>query len=195
MIPWMYKLEQNDKVIMHKSNKHNVYLVIEGVLLMYKNFTNGTSICLSIIHRGEIIDPLFQQCDQHIYFYSIESISVAYILSLNNQSTKLLDALRVKSGRILLYQQSLLEVSIHKNVKQKLVQLFFMLCEMSGEYHNDHITVFLSLPYNTIAKIIGSNRNTVSKVILQLETERLILYTSKYFIVYDLIKLSKSNSK
>nr|YP_010873262.1 Global nitrogen transcriptional regulator [Nemalion vermiculare]WGV34382.1 Global nitrogen transcriptional regulator [Nemalion vermiculare] len=192
-IPSIYKLEQGDRIVIHKHDDNNIYLVIEGVLLVYKTFTNGTSICLSIIHRGKIINPLFQKHDKHIYFYSIESISVAYILSLKNNNTKLLNTLQVKSGRVLLYQQNLLEVSIHKNVKQKLIHLFLMLCEILGEYRDNYMIVCLSLSYITIARIVGSNRNTISKIIFQLEEQKLMLYTKKYFIVYDMVQLSKRN--
>jgi CRP-like cAMP-binding protein len=86
--------------------------------------------------------------------------------------------------------QTMIEILVHKNIKNRLVHLLLVLSETVGITNHKQIYINLTLSYYTIAIIIGSNRNTIGQIINHLQKKKLIVYTINQIIILNLIKLS-----
>ena len=63
----------------------------------------------------------------------------------------------------------MIEILVHKNIKNRLVHLLLVLSETFGITNSKQIYINLTLSYYTIAIIIGSNRNTIGQIINNLQ--------------------------
>nr|YP_009314614.1 Global nitrogen transcriptional regulator [Liagoropsis maxima]SCW22868.1 Global nitrogen transcriptional regulator [Liagoropsis maxima] len=195
IVPYIYKLKRGDSLIIHHDN-NNIYLVVEGILILHKKFTNGEKFSTCIAYEGKLIQPFIPISTSCNYFYELESISMTYILSISgkdNSSLHTISKFPLKYNLVENYH--LLDILIHRNIKQRIIQFFLILCELIGKNHHKYILIDIRLSYDTIATVTGSHKNTISKLINQLEKEELIQHNKHQVLIYNLNLLSNYNQR
>nr|YP_009313592.1 Global nitrogen transcriptional regulator [Galaxaura rugosa]SCW21846.1 Global nitrogen transcriptional regulator [Galaxaura rugosa] len=190
IIAYTYKLSIGDSLIIHQNN-HNTYFILEGISVITKVFTNQEKFSTYIANNKQILYTPFSKHTSN-YFYQIEAISTVYILSFKSNKVELFkNLIDYQYDKILVSYYYMIELLIHKNIRQRLIHLLINLSEILGEYKKTYIVLNLSLSYNIIGSIIGANKNTISKLIKELETYQLITYRKTQIIIHDLVTLSK----
>lgn len=193
MIPisYTYKLKQRDKLIIHKNNT-NTYIAIEGVLVVHKVFSNEERYAICILSAGDIAITPFNTSVAANHFYEIEALSRSYILSYYNTSTKYLQPFAsMRYNNSILNYHDIIEILAHKNTKQRIIHLFLILSELFGESKKNFLTINLSISYQTLGSIIGTNKNTINKLIQELEKNNLLTYSRNQIIINNLASLSQ----
>nr|QHO64087.1 Global nitrogen transcriptional regulator [Lympha mucosa] len=185
----IYKLKIEDSLIIHTDNNTNIYLILEGALIINKVFTNKEILGLGIFTSQDIISTYFDNTLLPNYFYRIQALSETYIISINNNQAKFFKEI-IQYQKTWLKYQNMIEILAHKNLKNRFIHLLLTLSETFGITDNQHIHINLTLSYYTIATIIGGNRNTISKLIKNLEQNELIAYHFNKIIIFNLIQLS-----
>nr|YP_009315025.1 Global nitrogen transcriptional regulator [Scinaia undulata]SCW23480.1 Global nitrogen transcriptional regulator [Scinaia undulata] len=193
MVPasYTYKLKQRDKLIIHQNNI-NTYIIIEGVLVVHKVFSNQERYAICILSAGDIATTPFGFAVATNYFYEIESLSTSYILSCctaSAQSLKPLISMKYSSNT--LNHHDIIEILAHKNTKRRIIHVFLILSELFGEYKKNFLTLNLSISYQTLGSIIGTNKNTINKLIRELEKNNLLIYSKDQITINNLIDLSQ----
>nr|YP_009313999.1 Global nitrogen transcriptional regulator [Hommersandiophycus borowitzkae]SCW22253.1 Global nitrogen transcriptional regulator [Hommersandiophycus borowitzkae] len=192
---YIYKLEPGDRLMIYPSND-NIYVIIDGILIINKLFSNQEKFSTDLIYTGYIIYNLFQTHKISNYCYEVEPLSTSYIISIdykkNNDIYQYSQVLynTAHHGHALLSHINLLDLWVHKNIKHRIIHLVLALCEIAGQDYQTYIRIDIRLTYNTIATITGSNRNTVSTLMKQLETDRLLIHQIPYIIVNNIFKLN-----
>nr|YP_009315432.1 Global nitrogen transcriptional regulator [Yamadaella caenomyce]SCW23887.1 Global nitrogen transcriptional regulator [Yamadaella caenomyce] len=180
----IYRLNTGDIMINYQTT-YNRYVVVEGVLIMYKCFTNGEKFCVGIIGKGYTMFPKKERHQQYYYIYQLEALKLTYILSMSEKKSYSY----LCTNQQYKYYYNVVDIIIHKTMRQRIVQLLLTLCELTGvpKQSCKYMLLEIALPLSTIATIVCSHRNTVSKIMIELKNEKRILYTRNYIIVYNTI--------
>jgi hypothetical protein len=187
----IYKLKIEDSLIIHTDNNTNIYLILEGALIISKVFTNQETLGLGIFTSQDIISTYFGNTLSPNYFYQIQALSETYIISISNNQAKLFkEIIGIQYKKTWIKYQNMIEILAHKNIKNRFIHLLLTLSEIFGITCDQQIHINLTLSYYTIATIIGGNRNTISKLIKNLQRDELISYQINKIIIFNLIKLS-----
>nr|YP_009315838.1 Global nitrogen transcriptional regulator [Trichogloeopsis pedicellata]SCW24496.1 Global nitrogen transcriptional regulator [Trichogloeopsis pedicellata] len=191
----IYKLNPGDMLMIYPDN-NNIYVVVDGILVTHKLFSNTEKFSTGIIYSGSLIENMFQHSKTYNYCYELETLSVCYILSISNYTFSNLSqkSYTIKSNHHhSSYRINLVDLWVHKNIKNRIVQLIMILCEVAGKHCQHYTRIDVKLSYKTIATITGSNRNTVSHIIQQLHKDQIIIY-KKHQIIINNILLLKSQT-
>nr|YP_009313796.1 Global nitrogen transcriptional regulator [Helminthocladia australis]SCW22050.1 Global nitrogen transcriptional regulator [Helminthocladia australis] len=191
--PCMYKLHPGDSLIIHPED-NNIYIIIQGLLIIHQTFSNGTKISKCIIKNGYFINQLFQSRQIHNYFYIVEATNISYVLTISHKDVFNVQKVLILHKNQLLSSRNVLDVLIHKNIKERIVHLILMLSELAGRSSNNYIFIDIHLSLSTIATIVGSSRNTVSSIINEFRKNKLIAYQKQKIIIYDISKLLSHRS-
>ena len=192
----IYKLNIEDSLIIHINSNTNLYLILEGALIISKVFTNQEILTLGILTSQDIVSIYFDDISLPNYFYQVQAISETYIVSININHAKFFqEMIGIQYKKTWIKYQTMIEILVHKNIKNRLVHLLLVLSETFGITNSKQIYINLTLSYYTIAIIIGSNRNTIGQIINNLQKKKLIVYNVNQIIILNLIKLSSYKYK
>lgn len=185
--PYIYELNHGDSLIIHNEDT-NIYIILEGIMLLQKQFTNDEILTTHILNSGNIINTEFKQSSKKNYFYKIEAISKTYISSLSHNYKNIFfeKVFYYKNKDDLYKSQNITEILIHKNVKHRFIHLIILLGELFGTSDYQKIIIQLQISHSMLASIIGTNTNTISKMIRYLEKLNIISYSRKQIIIYNL---------
>ena len=71
----IYKLNIEDSLIIHINSNTNLYLILEGALIISKVFTNQEILTLGILTSQDIVSIYFDDISLPNYFYQVQAIS------------------------------------------------------------------------------------------------------------------------
>nr|UEQ12010.1 global nitrogen transcriptional regulator [Kumanoa mahlacensis] len=186
----LYKLNIGDSLIIHRENNKNLYLILEGVIVLSKAFTNKEILSMGIFSWQDVIMTNFGKLSSPNYFYKIQAICSTYLISVNRKNiTFTQKIIHIKSKQTSIKYQNMIEILAHKNIKNRFVQLLLTLCDTCSTINKNHIEIQLSLSKTIIATILGSNRNTINQLIQEMQKKRLICYAKNKIIIYNLLSL------
>nr|YP_009297848.1 global nitrogen transcriptional regulator [Kumanoa americana]AOM67582.1 global nitrogen transcriptional regulator [Kumanoa americana] len=189
----VYKLSIGDSLIVHKENNRNLYLILEGVIVLSKVFTNEEILSIGIFSWQDIIITNFDNLSSPNYFYKVQAICSTYIISINRKNvTYTQKIIHMKSKQTSIKYQNMIEILAHKNIKHRFIQLLLTLCNICGIIDKNYIEIQLSLSQTIIAAILGSNRNTINQLIQEMQKKQLIYYAKNKIIIYNLLNLSQT---
>nr|YP_009314408.1 Global nitrogen transcriptional regulator [Liagora harveyana]SCW22662.1 Global nitrogen transcriptional regulator [Liagora harveyana] len=191
--PSIHKLEPGDVLIIYPNDK-NIYIIAQGILIMSRLFSNGERFSSDLIHTGYMIKDMFKNNRIYNYCYEMTAVSPTYIINISKRS----EHSNKQYGVDHYHNKTLPKTSFsslwaQKNIRNRIIHLLLILSEITG-YEDNYslsINIDLQLSYQLIATITGSTRNTVSKMIKQMEKDNIIVYNNKKIIIYDLLNLNK----
>lgn len=202
---YTYKLNINDCIIYNyepsNSNTRSC-IIISGLLYLQKVFLNGEKLCIAILTKDTLLHLDFKNSSKKLYYYQLISLHTSYIISLCNHDlyTKkkqhLNIILNMQKGycKTLIAYEKMIHILAHKYIKYRVIQLLLFLSTEEGNIINNAIIIPFYISQSSISNIVGSNKNTISKVIKALEKQKIICY-SKYkrrIIIQDIIGLNKA---
>jgi Crp-like helix-turn-helix domain len=177
---YIYKLSVEESLIIHEENNTNIYIILEGAIIISKVFTNQEILSLGILSSQDVIITSFNNVCSSNYFYQVHAISETYMISMNNKYTNYFQEIfSIQYKQTCLKYKYMIEVLAHKNIKHRLIQLLLNLSNLFSITQNKHIEINLSLSHKTISSIIGSNRNTLNQLMKKMQDQKLIKYTKK----------------
>nr|YP_009314203.1 Global nitrogen transcriptional regulator [Izziella formosana]SCW22457.1 Global nitrogen transcriptional regulator [Izziella formosana] len=184
--PSIYKLKPGDLLVIYP-NDHNLYVVVQGLMVVNKLFSNGEKFSLDLIQTGYVIKKMFKPKTRYNYCYEITPLELTYIINISGTEKYLSqqyyrhyfsDDTHSRISFTGLYAQ--------KNIKNRIIHLLLLLSEVTGHTIKTSLILHIELPYKLIATITGSTRNTVSKIINQMEADHILSYYSRQIIIHDL---------
>nr|YP_009244373.1 global nitrogen transcriptional regulator [Gelidium vagum]AMK96615.1 global nitrogen transcriptional regulator [Gelidium vagum] len=197
-----FKLNNNDSIIYNKSSNAKSFIVISGSLYLQKIFLNGEKLCIAILTKNTLLNLDSTTINKASYYYQLVSLNTSYIISLhtNNLSTKKIQhvnlILNLNKGyyKTLIAYEIMIHVLAHKYIKYRIIQLLLFLSKEEGHIINNTVIIPFYINQSTIGNIVGSNKNTVNKIIKALETQKIICYSNhtKRIIIQDIIALNKT---
>jgi Crp-like helix-turn-helix domain len=189
---YVYKMRPNDSLILHIEDKR-IYIIIEGLLIVNKCFSNREIFTIGIISIGDTILPRLGGASNHNYFYRIEAIATSYIISLDknkhNISYKYIHQKYYFIDQYLDFKVE--EILVHKTIKHRLIHLLLILSQICGIKYGNKVYLKAILSYKTLSYITGTGENTIRRLLKDLTKKNIIKYYKKRIVINDLTILGK----
>lgn len=169
------------------------FIIKDGQVKLTKMVRNGDEQILNIFSSNDIIAEIvaFDKGNYPASAITMTDTSVIVFdqselenLILNHPSIGL-KLLREMSGRLRRAQQNVRDLAL-KDSSARVAGLLIFLAEKYGKKKKDNIILDISLTQKELANMIGSSRETVSRVLGKFESENLIKTSRKKIIIYKL---------
>ncbi|MEI7553949.1 Crp/Fnr family transcriptional regulator [Candidatus Chlorohelix sp.] len=176
-----------------------LFFVLNGSVRIYEILQDGRAISLSILGKGDVFarTQTANTYFRDVYAEAMQDSVVAFIKekSLENlmETSPLLASCVISSFSNQLSQsQSLIEGILGRSVALRLGRLLLKLADGFGvEQETGNITINLNLTHQELADMLGSNRVTVTRKLLELQKMSLISIDNHTISILDRCGLEK----
>nr|YP_009394013.1 global nitrogen transcriptional regulator [Polysiphonia sertularioides]ARW62575.1 global nitrogen transcriptional regulator [Polysiphonia sertularioides] len=168
-IPYrIYKLKEEDSIVLKSKSNNNIAIILEGIILLVKNFHNKESLPIAVLGGNHIIE----QTKTNRSYYQIIALKETYIIITtksflySNKIKKhylicILDYYR----KTLTEYEKTIEIINQKNIKKRIVLLMLSLFLKFGVFNKSKLTISFTASTKFIAKMIGTKESTVIKIL------------------------------
>lgn len=190
---------QGKKILFEERKRIDfLYFLLRGHVSIYKMNTNGQKKVMFIIGRGEFInEDMIEQMPsvvsaeifERAELFVIPKDIVWEIMQKDTVFAKhLYESLSMKARR--LYRQ-LIKTPSSITMEKRLAAKLYRLGKDYGTITPQGIEIALEISITYLADLLGSQRETISRCIKDMQQEQLIVYDKKRFTILDLPKLVK----
>nr|YP_009565127.1 global nitrogen transcriptional regulator [Gelidium galapagense]QBA96478.1 global nitrogen transcriptional regulator [Gelidium galapagense] len=197
-----FKLSNNDSIIYNNEPfNEKSFVIISGLLYLQKIFLNGEKLCIAILTKNTLLSLDSENTSKALYYYQLVSLNTSYIISLHThnlsarkkQHINLMLNMHKEYYKTLIAYERMIQILTHKYIKYRVIQLLLFLSKEEGNIINNTIIIPFYISQSNIGNIVGSNKNTVNKIIKSLEVQEIICYSNKKrIIIQDIIALNKA---
>lgn len=166
------------------------YIIKNGQVKLTKMIKNGDEQILNIFSDHDIIAEIVA-FDKGNYPASAVTMTETEVIVFDQSELENLilkhpsigvKLLREMSGRLRRAQQNVRDLAL-KDSSARVAGLLIFLAEKYGEKKKERVILDISLTQQELANMIGSSRETVSRVLGQFESEDLIKSSRKKIII------------
>ena len=192
--------ERNKTIFFPGDPAERVYFLLKGAVKLSRVYEAGEEITVALLRENSVFGVLSlitgHKSDR---FYHAVAFTPVELLSLPiEQVEKSLKEnpelsmvmLQGLSSRIL-QTEMMIETLAHRDMGSRLVSFLLILCRDFGIPSSDGITVDLKLSHQAIAEAIGSTRVTVTRLLGDLRSEKMISIHKKKITVHNPVALSQ----
>jgi CRP/FNR family transcriptional regulator len=175
------RYQESQKIFQPGDNRSILYFVMMGRVRLYEILPDGRAITLSIL---SVNDVFAQSNNQNNYFHDVYAeamkdsivacIQESALDMLMEQSPLLASRIIYSFSQQLSQSQILIEGLLGRDVSLRLVNILLKLATEFGVQSANGITIELGLTHQELADMIGSNRVTVTRKLLELQKKKLI---------------------
>lgn len=192
------KLPKGDSLFMDKQKVDNLYIVVSGMVSLYKSNSLGENKVIFVYGKGKTLNevilnglPASISCeamsDALILVFPVPQL--LEVMAEDFGLTKaLMDSMSIKIRR--LYRQ-LKNTSNIIRMDKKIAAKLWKLSMDYGKPCEEGIQIDMNLTITYLADMMGSKRETISRQLKLLTDEGLVLYKNNRFIIPDTQKLSE----
>lgn len=176
---------------------NGVYIIISGLIKIYKLNEDGREKILAILKQGEILGEMtiFNDKSRSASALSLKPSSLLYFPDksfsqlIENIPSLAIGIIKILSER-LRKADSQLETLAFLNARNRVIYYLVQLAKEHGVIIGERIEVTLSLSQSEIANFCVASRQIVNKVFIELKRKKLIQTVQKKLIVLDIERLS-----
>lgn len=187
------------EIIFYEGDKGEAFFFIRsGKIKIYKTSMDGRDITLNILGKGSIFAEvtLFNDVNYPATVEVIENSEVGMILNKDiekmilNNNVLALQIIKVLSKRLYRSQKTIKDLAF-SDTYNRTSSALLDLCERHGKITNGGIEIDIGITRQDIANMVGTSRETVSRIISDLRKEGIINTASKKIIILDKKGLQK----
>lgn len=178
----MVRYQQSQMIFQPGDNRSVLYFVMTGRVRLYEILPDGRAITLSILG---VNDVFAQSSNQNNYFHDVyaeamkdsivAAIQESALENLMEQSPLLASRIIYSFSQQLSQSQVLIEGLLGRDVSLRLVNILLKLAtEFGVDTPNNGVSIELGLTHQELADMIGSNRVTVTRKLIELQKKKLI---------------------
>lgn len=194
----IYEIQQGDCILIDFRKNEYIYFIAQGFVKLNQVFTNTNKLTLGIFTANDVINMTNTKTNTINYYYSVEGISSALIISYDykkillqlGQHLLICHELLLAQQKYIHQRSNMIQILSHRDKKSRLVNLLLILCKLSGMTTRFGIIINLSITHNTLGTIIGSSRTIVTKTLISLQQCQLLSIYNNKLLIHDPISLS-----
>lgn len=184
----------------HPSN--GVYILCQGKIKLSTSLKDGKVLILHIAEPGEILG-LSSAVTDSVHIASAEVVEDCqvnfvrnsdFLLFLKQNSEACLSAVTQLSRNYESAHLQICSLGLSRTVADKLATLFLGWCKASCE-DQDGIHLKISYTHEEMAQMIGSSRETVTRLLGEFKEQKLISIDGTDFVIHDKKKLADTIGK
>lgn len=174
------------------------FFVKSGKVKIYKTSFDGRDITLNILGTSSIFAEvtLFNDINYPATVEVLENSEIGMILNKDiermilNNNTLALQIIKVLTKRLYRSQKTLKEMAF-SDTYNRTSRTLLDLCERHGKKTEFGIEIDIAITRQDIANMVGTSRETVSRIISELKKEKILDTSSKKIIVVDKDRLKE----
>ncbi|WP_243441464.1 Crp/Fnr family transcriptional regulator [Clostridium arbusti] len=193
------KKYKKGEIIFYEGDKGEAFFFVKsGKVKIYKTSLDGRDITLNILGEGSIFAEvtLFNDINYPATVEVLENSEIGMILNKDieqmilNNTILALQIIKVLTKRLYRSQKTLKEMAF-SDTYNRISRTLLDLCERHGKKTELGIEIDTAITRQDIANMVGTSRETVSRVISELKKEKILDTSSKKIIVMDKNKLTE----
>jgi len=190
------KFKKGEYIFFEGESGDKFFIIKKGQVKLTKMIKNGDEQILNIFSDNDIIAEIVA-FDKGNYPASAITMTDTNVIVFDQSELENLilkhpsiglKLLREMSGRLRRAQQNVRDLAL-KDSSARVAGLLIFLAEKYGKNKNNNVILDISLTQQELASMIGSSRETVSRVLGQFESKNLIKTSRKKIIIYSLDKI------
>lgn len=189
----LVRYKEAHKIFQPGDNRSVLYFVMMGRVRLYEILPDGRAITLSILG---VNDVFAQSSNQRSYFHDVYAeamkdaivacIQESSLEALMEQSPMLASRIIYSFSQQLSQSQILIEGLLGRDVSLRLVNILLKLATEFGGVEQGGVTcIELGLTHQELADMIGSNRVTVTRKLIELQKKKLINVQNRIISILD----------
>lgn len=183
--------KKGEYIFFEEEKGDKFYVIKEGQVKLSKMIENGDEQILNIFSNNDIIAEIIAFDKGNYPASAVTMKKTTLICFERSKFEKLilehpeigLKLLQELSGRLRRAQQNVRDLAL-KDSSAKVASLLIFLAEKYGDVRRDKIILDISLTQKEMANMIGSSRETVSRVLGRFENDGLIKTSRKKITIY-----------
>jgi CRP/FNR family transcriptional regulator len=184
------------------SEREAFYLIREGLVKTYKTDENGHEQIVSFLKAGDLF-PHTGFFSTQPYPATAEAITEARLAAIPVRQFEQLilhtpsiavKLMRVMGEKIVELQEQLQTLS-GLDVKHRVLSFLLKLAERHGEMQGNRIAINLPMTHQEFANSVGSTRETVNRMLNQLEKENVLKTERNRIVILDLDALKQMKNQ
>lgn len=192
------KYKKGDIIFYEEDTGEAFFFVKAGKVKIYKTSSDGRDITLNILGEGSIFAEvtLFNDINYPATVEVLEDSSIGMILNRDiekmilNNTTLALQIIRVLTKRLYRSQKTIKEMAF-SDTYNRTARVLLDLCERHGKDTKTGVEINISITRQDIANMVGTSRETVSRIISKFKKEKILDTMAKKIIIIDKNKLSE----
>ncbi len=189
----LVRYKEGFKIFQPGDNRSVLYFVMMGRVRLYEILPDGRAITLSILG----VNDVFAQSNNHnSYFHDVyaeamkdsivANIQESSLETLMEQSPLLASRIIYSFSQQLSQSQILIEGLLGRDVSLRLVNILLKLATEFGVKDTEGgVAIELGLTHQELADMIGSNRVTVTRKLMELQKRNLINVQNRMIFIKD----------
>lgn len=180
------------------SEKEAVYFIQDGLVKTYKTDENGHEQIVSFLKTGDMF-PHTGFFNQNPYPATAEAIIDANLLAIPvrlferlmmSTPSIAIKMMRVMGDKIRELQEKL-QVLSGQDVKHRVLSFLLQLAEQHGDMKENKITINLPMTHQEFANAIGTTRESINRLLNQLNKDELLKIDRNRIVIIDLEALKQ----
>src|SRR6056297_2145732 len=185
------KFKKGEYIFFEGESGDKFFIIKEGQVKLNKMIKNGDEQILNIFSNNDIIAEIVA-FDKGSYPASAVTMTATEVIVFDQSELENLilkhPSIGIKllwemSGRLRRAQQNVRDLAL-KDSSAKVASLLIFLAEKYGDVRRDKIILDISLTQKEMANMIGSSRETVSRVLGRFENNGLIKTSRKKITIF-----------
>ncbi|HEX2916499.1 MAG TPA: Crp/Fnr family transcriptional regulator [Chloroflexia bacterium] len=193
------RFHEGSHILQPGSYNTDLYFIMSGKIRIYEILPDGRSITLSILG----VNDVFAQSNNHnSYFHDVyaDAMQDSIVANIRESSLeRLMEDAPLLATRIiysfsqqLSQSQVLIEGLLGRDISLRLVNILLKLASEFGVARPDgSVSIELELTHQELADMIGSNRVTITRKLLELQKKKLIDVQKHTISILDLQTLEE----
>lgn len=181
--------------------KEAVFFIQEGLVKTYKTDENGHEQIVSFLKKDDMF-PHTGFFHKHPYPATAEAIIDTQLVAIPVQKFEQLllntpeiaiKMMRVMGNKIRELQEKL-QFLTGQDVKNRVISFLLMLAEQHGENKDSKVIINLPMTHMEFANSVGTSRETVNRLLNQLDKEGLIKVDRNRIVILDINALKQQRT-
>ncbi|OUM86773.1 MAG: hypothetical protein BAA01_04060 [Bacillus thermozeamaize] len=173
-----------------------IFFILKGIVKTYKVDETGKEQLISLLHQGEMF-PHVGLFDDVPYPATAEAIQETELLviPISDFRNLLASHPRMAAQVIAHMEQKIMDLQqrlqkmMSADVLHRLIDILLHLADEYGVVQNGHTVIHIPLTNQDLANMLGTSRETVSRMLNHLKKEQLLDTGRQQIILYDPEKL------
>lgn len=184
---------KGDIIILQDSKVEGLYIIREGRVKISRISEDGKIKVLAILSSGDIMGEM-SILDEELASATAEAIEDSRLVFIKREDFQsilvrypmiTLGIAQILAKRLRLADREIEELAFY-SVKSRVIKTLMELADRYGEKTNSGIRLSLKLTHQELADMVGTSRETVSRVISVLEKRQLITNERGYTVIEDI---------
>lgn len=188
--------EKGEVIILQDTRVDGLYIVIDGSVRISRLSEDGRVKVLAILSAGDIIGEM-SILDEELASATAEALEDSRLLFIKREDFQgillkypiiTLSIAQILVKRLRLADEEIENLAFY-SVRSRVIKTLIELVNRYGEKTSRGLKISFKFTHQELADMVGSSRETVSRIISTLEKEQLITNEGGYTIVKDIERL------